>query len=180
MKDESIYDGGKDSNGLDEKYHVNLLAEGIIDGYITTDNPSDSNGLNTIQQYLWFRLGNLNNCEYERIVEKINDSVEEKAYYASGLTENTVDQTSVRRFSTELRILDSKLKEDFAKSLLRGQITEDNPSPTNNLNSLEQIIYLEYNCKTKDEMEMVKKEILGIVYSLRGGCSLPCFNPINH
>jgi len=169
-RDSSLHRTG-DTGGDITGFCVDCLAEGMIEGYITRDNPSDSNGLDTVEQYLWFRLGNLKESHSRSIVSEVDIAFVDKAYGVLDKPKKgkEVDETSIGNFDTILKYLDQKSKVNLAMAVLKGQITQDNPSPSNGLTSLEQIIFLEYGCRTKEDMELIKREILAEIYALQGG-----------
>jgi len=59
----------------------------------------------------------------------------------------------------------------IAQGMFLGRITDDNPSPFNDLTSLEQIILYEFDIDEED-IEEVKKDIKGRLLDLRGGCDM--------
>lgn len=56
-----------------------------------------------------------------------------------------------------------------------GRITDDNPSRSNHLTSLEQIIMYEFDIDEED-MQEVKNDIYGRVLDLRGGSDMFEYN----
>ncbi|KKP63904.1 MAG: hypothetical protein UR61_C0060G0003 [candidate division WS6 bacterium GW2011_GWE1_34_7] len=64
------------------------------------------------------------------------------------------------------------LVDEVAKAIFLGQITDDNPSPSNGKTSLDQLLEWEFDIEGEDGMRQLKTDVFARVLELRGGCDM--------
>ncbi len=145
----------------DREDSINRIVSGMLDGYITLDNPSPINGMDTFKQVVLFQLGDVEESEYRSFsLDIVNLFQERYENLEKGGTDCVIEPIyDLSEIEKESKKLISKL----AKSVLRERVTDDNPSKFNNLTSLEQMIFIFFDCSNEIEMLIVKNKILARV-----------------
>lgn len=154
----------------EKEEYINSIVNGMLEGCITHSNFSPTNNLDTVEQLLLFKFGYMDEEELTDILDRIGESyINNVKKMMNGEIIRIVDFTYEK--DAEFEVFKKKLVRKISNSVFRGEITCDNISRYNGLNSLEQIILFLFKCTTQ-EKEEIQEEVLARVMTLGGGCNM--------
>lgn len=157
-----------DSEFEDDEIIENILdyiAENVVWGNITDDNPSLLNLQTSLEQILYYEFITQSAEEICDFKKRIEDKVKEYAD-KSKFEKNMIEKEIRREITTE------HLLNYIAENVFLGRITDDNPSDINGLTSLEQLLYYELEFDDYKDFCDTKNSVLSRVMDLRGGCNM--------
>ena len=174
-------------NDIEVNEVIEEISLAFIDGDITDNNPSLSNGLTTLDQLIILELKEY--ISQDLPVDIIKAKIKLKAWELEKDLEGEISNENIELKDTkfdnidedqELNLKNPYIKEmilKIAKHILAGNITTDNSSPFIELNSAEQIIYYKFYDYCYSELDLVRivDTIQANIKVLNGGSNLSDF-----
>lgn len=165
----SFEKGSNDSEDMELRRRNlgSIIAYGIVDGILTTDNPSPLNQLTGLDQICFFYsegLGCSPSVFKNIVLEEYreirffdgDDNWDEDYEDEEGNEDEDYDEYNDEQNKED----ESATNRHFALGLRLNVLTDDNPSELNGLTGLEQVISFVYGTIRRDEIKRIKNEIM--------------------
>jgi hypothetical protein len=137
---------------------VAQIAEKVSTGDITDDNPSPTNGYTSLEQLLRFSFLITDDETLYKLKESVNEEVNKCSTPKDDEIKRLIEKYS--KLPKKLLLERDKSRIDLitsiAKKICEGEITDDNPSPTNGYTALDQIVQFYFSVEESDYNRLEK------------------------